>query len=151
MLPIKYYTTQRFIGSLGEQCVPARTKVTKLSPQGRAVLIREPSVVLCFHFFLSNARLESCLTASPGCFERYPFPTREQKDALLQEVQKTDPEYSLTKLLRWFTNRRRSYHESRKEQEDGGENALNTLLDPTTSLARESRPYTYVDTHRGLL
>jgi len=28
---------------------------------------------------------------------------------------------------------------------------LNTLLDPTTSLARESRPRTYVDTHRGLL
>ncbi len=96
-------------------------------------------------------RLESCLTVSPGCFDRYPLPTREQKDALLQEVRKTDPEYSLAKLLRWFKNRRRSCHESRKEQEDGGENALNTLLDPTTSLARESRPHIYVGTHRGLL
>jgi hypothetical protein len=57
----------------------------------------------------------------------------------------------MTKLTSWFSNRRRFHPESRKEQEDGGENALSTLLDPTTSLARESRPYTYVDTHRGLL
>lgn len=98
-------------------------------------------------------RLEYCLTAYPGCFDGCPFPTREQKDALLQKVLKTDPEYSLTKLTRWFSNRRMSSlgHESRKEQEDNGENALNTLLDPTTSLACESRTYTYVDTHRGLL
>lgn len=68
----------------------------------------------------------------------------------MQEVRKTDPEYSITKLTSWFSNRRRFHPESRKEQEDG-ENALSTLLDPTTSLARESRPYTYVDTHRGLL
>jgi hypothetical protein len=99
-------------------------------------------------------RLESCLTASLGCFDKCPYPTREQKDALLQEVRNTDPEYSLIKLIRWFTNRRRFRSESRKEQEDGEENAgdaLNTLLDPTTSLARESRSYTYVNTHRGLL
>ncbi|KAN0125748.1 hypothetical protein V8E52_000955 [Russula decolorans] len=102
------------MGSLSEQCVPSRTKLTKLSSQGRAVLMR--------------------------CFDRTPFPTREQKDALLQEVRKTDPEYSLTKLIRWFSYRRRFRHESRKEQEDGGENALNTLLDPTTSLAREMWP-----------
>jgi hypothetical protein len=103
------------------------------------------------HFFPPNARLGSCLTASLGFFDTCPFPTREQKDALLQEVRKTDPEYSYTKLVRWFSYRRRFRHESRKEQEDGGENALNTLLDPTTSLARESRQYTYVDPHRGLL
>lgn len=103
-------------------------------------------------YFSPNARLESCLTASPGCFDKCPYPTREQKDALLQEVRKTDPEYSLIKLIRWFSNRRRPgiYPESRKEHEDGRENA-NTFLDPTTSLARESRPYIYVDTHRGLL
>ncbi|KAI0279070.1 hypothetical protein BGY98DRAFT_970376 [Russula aff. rugulosa BPL654] len=101
------------MGSLGEQCVPART-ITKLSPQGRAVLMR--------------------------CFVRCPFPTREKKDALLEEVQKTDPEYSSAKLIRWFSNRRRFYHESRKEQEDGGENALNSLLDPASFLAREMWP-----------
>lgn len=99
------------MGSHGEQCVPSRLK---LSSQGRAVLMR--------------------------CFDRCPFPTREQKDALLQEVRKTDPEYSLTKLLRWFSNRRRFHHEPKKVQESGGENALNTLLDPTTSLAREMWP-----------
>ena len=54
----------------------------------------------------------------------------------------------MPKLLRWFSNRRRG---SRKVQENGGGNALNTLLDPTTPLARESRPYTCVDTHHGLL
>jgi len=96
-------------------------------------------------------RFGSCLTASLGCFDTCPLPTREQKDALLQEVRKTDPEYSLIKLIRWFSYRRRFHHEPRKEHEDGGENALKTLLDPTTSLARESRSYTYIDTHRGLL
>jgi hypothetical protein len=151
MLSIKYHITQRSLGSLGEQCVPARTKLMKLSSQGRAVLMREPSVVHCSHFFFTKCAPEYCLTASPGCFDKCPFPTREQKDAVLQEVRKTDPEYSMTKLIRWFSNRRRFHHEARKEQEDGGENALSTLLDPTTSLARESRPYTYVDTHRGLL
>jgi hypothetical protein len=108
---------------------------------------------IALNFFSPNARLESCLTASPGCFDKCPYPTREQKDALLQEVRKTDPEYSLIKLIRWFSNRRRPgiYSEPRKEHEDGREDALNTFLDPTTSLARESRPYIYVDTHRGLL
>ena len=151
MLPIKYRTTQRFLGSLGEQYVPARTK---LSPQGRVVLLREPSVVHCPQFYFSpNARLESCLTVSPGCFDKCPYPNREQKDALLQEVRKTDPEYSLIKLIRWFSNRRRpgNYSESRKEHEDDTENAPSTSLDPTTSLARESRPYIYVDPHRSLL
>lgn len=115
------------------------------------MLMRKSSVFHCFHFFRSNACLGSCFPVSPESFVRRPFPTREQKDALLQEVQKTDPEYSLAKLIRWFSNRRRFYHESRKDQKGGGENALNTLLDPTTHLARESRPYAYVDTHRGLL
>jgi hypothetical protein len=55
MLPVKQHTTQRFLGSLGEQCVPART-ITKLSPQGRAVLMREPSVVHCFHFLNPQMR-----------------------------------------------------------------------------------------------
>ena len=152
MLPIKYHTTQRFPGSLGEQCVPSKTKLTKLSSQGRAVLMREPSVVYCFQKKYSLiARLEFCLTGRLQGVSIGALPSKEQKDALLQEVQKTDPEYTLTKLIRWFSYRRRFHHESRKEQEDGGENALNTLLDPTTSLARESRPYTYVDTHRGLL
>jgi hypothetical protein len=113
--------------------------------------MRKPSVLHCFRLFPSNACLESCLPVTPGWFVRCPFPTMEQKDALLQEVQKTDPEYSSTKLIRWFSNRRRFHHESRKEQKGGGENALSALLDPTTSLACESRPYTYVDTHRGLL
>jgi hypothetical protein len=47
MHPIKYHTTQKFLGSLGEQYAIARMK---LSPQGRAVLMRELSVVHCFHF-----------------------------------------------------------------------------------------------------
>jgi hypothetical protein len=45
MLPIKEHTTQRLLVSLGEQSVPARMK---LSSQGCAVLMREPSVVHCF-------------------------------------------------------------------------------------------------------
>ena len=120
----------------------------KLSSQGRAVLMREPSVI-AFFFRQCTPRILPH-TAYPGCFNKCPLPTREQKDALLQEVRKTDPEYSLTQLIRWFSNRRRTFPGPRKEQENGGENTLNALLDPKTSLARESRPYTYVGTHRGL-
>ena len=106
---------------------------------------------MLFFFFAKSAPRILPHTAYPGCFNRYPLPTREQKDALLREVRKTDPEYSLIQLIRWFSNRRRTCPGARKEQENGGENTLNALLDPKTSLARESRPFTYVDTHRGLL
>jgi hypothetical protein len=82
-------------------------------------------------------------------FDRCHFPSREQKEALLHEVRKTDPEYSLAKLIHWFSNRRRFYQESKKEQKDGGEDVLSTLLDPTTSLAREMWPSLSADTlHR---
>ncbi len=100
----------------------------------------------CFQNFLTNARLGPCLIAPPGCLDRCPFPTREQKDALLQEVRKTDPEYSLIRLNRWFSNRRRLCPESRKKQDD----ALNALLNPKSPLAGESRSSVLVDTH-GLL
>jgi hypothetical protein len=98
------------------------------------VLIREHSVDHFFRFYFNR------YAAFPGGFDRCHLPSKEQKEALLREVRKTDPEYSLAKLIHWFSNRRRLYHESKKEQKDGKEDVLSTLLDPTTSLARESRP-----------
>jgi hypothetical protein len=132
MSTVKYCSTQMVLSGLfGEQCVPARTR---LSSQGRAVLIREHSVDHSFRFYFDNA-------AFPGGFDRCHLPSKEQKEALLREVRKTDPEYSLAKLIHWFSNRRkRLYHESKKDRKDGKEDVLSTLLDSTTSLARESRP-----------
>ncbi|KAI0295292.1 hypothetical protein BC826DRAFT_291938 [Russula brevipes] len=77
------------------------------------------------------------------------FPSRKQKDALLRELQRTDPGYSLSKLNGWLTNRRRSLHEAKGKRKDGSENALTTLLDPTTGVARELWPSLSADTlHR---
>ena len=89
-----------------------------------------------------SSYLVFCDIAFPGSFDRCHFPSKEQKDALLREVRKTDPDYSSTKLMQWFRNRR--LQESKKEQKGGKEDAL---LDPTTSLARESRPSVCFDTH----
>jgi hypothetical protein len=87
--------------------------------------------------------LAICDIALLGSFDRCHFPSKEQKDAILHEVHKTDPEYSSAKLIQWFNNRRK------KEQRDKREDVARTLLDPTTSLARESRPSICFDTHRG--
>lgn len=91
-----------------------------------------------------SSYLVFCVIAFLGSFDRCHFPSKEQKDALLREVRKTDPDYSLAKLMHWFSNRRRFQQESKKEQKGKREDAL---LDPTTSLARESRPFVCFDTH----
>lgn len=90
--------------------------------------------------------LAICDIALLGSFDRCHFPSKEQKDAILREVHKTDPEYSPAKLVQWFSNRRK---ESKREQKDKKEDVVRTLLDPTTSLARESGPSIYFDTYRG--
>jgi len=75
------------------------------------------------------------------------FPSREEKEELLRRVQKTDPGYSLAKLTGWFTNRRRSFQEHKKELKDGSNDALNRLLNPTTQLARESKAIYFTVCH----
>jgi len=127
---------------------PSPLVLCRLVPQGRDYLL---VVVLCCRVSLLlittlifSRRL--CVLRNlaniiyPGTFDSgCHWPSREQKDALLREVQKTDPGYTSAKLVTWFSNRRKSLHEPRKEQKGGSEDALNTLLDPTTALARESR------------
>ncbi|KAI0300427.1 hypothetical protein B0F90DRAFT_409777 [Multifurca ochricompacta] len=82
---------------------------------------------------LSHKGREVLSTFASGCH----FPTREQKSAMLHQVRETDPEYSIAKLNGWFTHRRQ---ELRKDRRGGFEDVPNTLLDPTTSLAREMWP-----------
>ncbi|KAH9965424.1 hypothetical protein BC827DRAFT_1184598 [Russula dissimulans] len=99
-------------------------KLTRLSPEGRAVLIQ---------------------SFDDGCH----FPSREEKELLLRQVQKTVPGYSLAKLSSWFTNRRRHFPEYKREPKDGSDDVLNSLLNPTTRLAREMWPSLSEDTlHR---
>lgn len=140
----------KFRASYGEQSscpvasVPTRAyPKMRLSCQGRALLTREPSADYSVHVFPfgTHACFVTCrldIAHIPGTFDTgCHFPSREQKCELLRELQKTDPGYTLPKLVAWFSNRRRAFQESRREH---SEDVLKTLLDPTTALARESKP-----------
>jgi hypothetical protein len=135
IVPLKSLGSRNGQSSCPVPSVPTRKR---LSPRGRAMLTRELSIEPCIPFLFLTCPVSTLHI--PGTFDGgCHFPTREQKEALLRELQKTDPGYTLQKLSAWFISHRRSFQESRKEQKDGEDN-LSTLLDPTTALARESKP-----------